>query len=182
MIRIRENIAEAQRLAEQHIKELKAQAEELMKRANEVAAFQIKKDQESILEKRKLDELEYNQTRAEKEAKAKLLDAQKKEELAKTNQDVLMAQDEAKKAQEAIDRAEEERKRIEDAKKALQETILSLMAKTNQAKEEAANATANQKKFEELIAESKRQAAEAIKAAETQMKKDQSDYDKFLAQ
>lgn len=66
-----------------------------MRQANATAAWQIKKDQEAIEEKRRLDELEYNKTKAENEAKAKLLEAQKKEELAKTKQEVFDAQTEA---------------------------------------------------------------------------------------
>jgi hypothetical protein len=55
-----------------------------MKAANETAAWQIKKEQEDIVEKKRLNELEYNKTKEENDAKAKLLAAQKAEELAKT--------------------------------------------------------------------------------------------------
>lgn len=69
--------------------------------------------------------------------------------MAKTQQDVFNAQEEAKAAQKAIDKAEEEKKKIADTKAALQEEILNLMAQSNLAKEKAANATQNQKSFEE---------------------------------
>jgi hypothetical protein len=54
-------------------------ADELMKTANETAAWQIKKDQEDILEKARLNELEYNKTKEENDAKSALLSAQKAE-------------------------------------------------------------------------------------------------------
>lgn len=95
MKKIRDSIAEAQQLALIHIHELKAEAEELMKQANATAAWQIKKDQEDIEEKRLLEEKEYNITKAEDVAKAKLIAAQKQEELAKTKQEVFDAQTEA---------------------------------------------------------------------------------------
>lgn len=95
MKKIRESIAEAQRLAMIHIQELKDEANELMKQANATAAWQIKKDQEAIEQKRLLEEKEYNITKAEDDAKAKLLAAQKQEELAKTKQEVFDAQTEA---------------------------------------------------------------------------------------
>jgi hypothetical protein len=55
-----------------------------MKTANETAAWKIKKDQEDILEKARLNELEYNKTKEENDAKSQLLEAQKAEQLAKT--------------------------------------------------------------------------------------------------
>ena len=98
MQKIRDSIAEAQRLAEIHIKELQDEANELMRQANATAAWQIKRDQEAIEEKRRLEEAEYNKTKAEEEAKNRLLAAQKKEELAKTQQEIFDAQTEANTA------------------------------------------------------------------------------------
>jgi hypothetical protein len=63
---------------------LKDEAEKLMKAANLTAAWQIKKKEEATVEKKRLDDLEYNTTKEENNAKANLLSAQKAEELAKT--------------------------------------------------------------------------------------------------